>query len=79
MYQFRDYSFYYERIYSKNPPLEEIVNSAAFDFSGKGIAKLRKNMGTLFDRLSTVYLDSISNKTSTEPIIIEADPTYCSN
>ncbi len=75
MYQFHDYSFYYDRIYSKNPPLEEIVNSDAFDFSGKDIAKLRKNMGTLLDRLSTFYLESISNKTSTEPIIIEADPT----
>ena len=75
MYQFRDYSFYYDRIYSKYPTLEEIVNSAAFDFSGKDIAKFRKNMGTLLDRLSTVYHDSISKKTSTEPIIIEADPT----
>ena len=75
MYQFHDYSFYYDRIYSKYPTLEEIVNSAAFDFSGKDIAKFRKNMGTLLDRLSTVYHDSISKKTSTEPIIIEADPT----
>jgi hypothetical protein len=75
MYQFRDYSFYYERLYSKDHPLQEIVKSAAFDFSGKDIAKLRKNMGALLDRLSTLYLDSISNKKSTEPMISAADPT----
>ena len=31
-------------------------------------------MGTLLDRLTTLYLDSISNKKSTEPMIGAADP-----
>jgi hypothetical protein len=75
MYQLRDYSFYYDRLYSEDPPLQDIVKSAAFDFSGKDKAKLRKNMGKLLDRLLTLYLDSISKKKSTEPMIGAVDPT----
>jgi hypothetical protein len=50
------------------------VQSAAFDFIGKDIAKLRKNMGTLLDRLSMLYLDTPSKKKSTESMSNAADP-----
>jgi hypothetical protein len=72
--QFRDFSYYYERLHTEDPPLKDIVQSAAFDFTGKDIAKLRKNMGALLDSLSTLYLDTISKKKSTEPMSSAADP-----
>ncbi len=72
MYQFRDYLFYYDRLYTEEPRLKDIVQSAAFAFTGKDTAKLRKNMGTLLDNLSTLYLATLSENKPTEPMRIAA-------
>jgi hypothetical protein len=61
-------------LYTEDPPLKDIVQSAAFGFTGKDIAKLRKDMGTL----STLYLDTLSKKKSTKPIS-SADPIVVIN
>lgn len=62
-------------MYSEDPTLKDIVKPAAFELTGKEIAKLRKNMGTLLDILSTLYLAALSENKSTEPMMSGADTT----
>jgi hypothetical protein len=73
MYRFRDYSLNYDKLYIEQPQFRDILKSAAFEFTGKDIAKLRKNMGTLLDKLLILYLATLSENESTEPI------RYCAN
>jgi hypothetical protein len=61
-------------LFREEPPLKDILNSAEFEFTGKDIAKLRKNHWGTIDNSSTLYIATLSENKLTEHMSSAADP-----